>query len=125
MQALAPTGSVAGTEAVEKLCTGYFTFKPLGPTCVKGMTEPINVFEVTGLGPLRTRLQRAAGRGLTKFVDREREIEALKHAAELARQGHGQNRRTYLSDLWLYPIRGITHIGCGWYRYAFSQLAKS
>jgi len=39
---------------------------------------------------LRTRLQRAAGRGLTKFVGREREIEALKHAAELARQGHGQ-----------------------------------
>jgi predicted ATPase len=45
---------------------------------------------VTGLGPLRTRLQRAAGRGLTRFVGREREMDALKHAAELARQGHGQ-----------------------------------
>jgi tetratricopeptide (TPR) repeat protein len=45
---------------------------------------------VTGLGPLRTRLQRAAGRGLTKFVGREREIDALKHAAELAKEGRGQ-----------------------------------
>ena len=45
---------------------------------------------MTGLGPLRTRLQRAAGRGLTKFVGREREIEAPEHAAEQARSGHGQ-----------------------------------
>ncbi|MBV8359954.1 MAG: AAA family ATPase, partial [Deltaproteobacteria bacterium] len=32
----------------------------------------------------------AARRGLTRFVGREREMEALKHAAELARTGHGQ-----------------------------------
>jgi tetratricopeptide (TPR) repeat protein len=57
---------------------------------MKGLSEPVNVYEVTGLGPLRTRLQRAIGRGLTKFVGREREMEALKHAAELARQGRGQ-----------------------------------
>jgi AAA ATPase domain len=35
-------------------------------------------------------LQRAVGRGLTKFVGREREMEALKHAAEQARAGRGQ-----------------------------------
>jgi class 3 adenylate cyclase/tetratricopeptide (TPR) repeat protein len=90
MQTLAPTGSIAVTEATEKLCAGYFTFKGLGPTRVKGVTEPINVFEATGLGPLRSRLQRSAGRGLTKFVGREREMESLKHAGELATQGHGQ-----------------------------------
>ena len=71
-------------------CEGYFMLKPLGPTRVKGVSEPVNVYEVTGLGPLRTRLQRSAGRGLTKFVGREREMEALKHAAEQARSGHGQ-----------------------------------
>jgi class 3 adenylate cyclase/tetratricopeptide (TPR) repeat protein len=90
MQTLAPTGSIAVTGATEKLCAGYFAFKPLGPTRVKGVSEPVQVFEVIGLGPLRTRLQRAAGRGLTKFVGREREIEALRHAASMARDGHGQ-----------------------------------
>src|SRR5216683_859736 len=90
MQVLAPIGSIAATEQVRKLCEGYFLFNGLGPTKVKGVSEPVNVYEVTGLGPLRTRLQRSAGRGLTKFVGREREMEALKHAAELARQGHGQ-----------------------------------
>jgi predicted ATPase/class 3 adenylate cyclase len=90
MQALAPVGSIAATETVRKLCEGYFLFKSLGPTKVKGVSEPLAVYEVTGLGPLRTRLQRAAARGYTKFVGREREMDAMKHAAELAKTGHGQ-----------------------------------
>jgi class 3 adenylate cyclase len=90
MQVLAPIGSIAATEQVRKLCEGYFLFNGLGPTKVKGVSEPVNVYEVTGLGPLRTRLQRAVGRGLTKFVGREREMEALRHAAEQVKSGHGQ-----------------------------------
>jgi class 3 adenylate cyclase len=31
MQALAPVGSIAVTETTERLCAGYFSFKPLGP----------------------------------------------------------------------------------------------
>ena len=45
---------------------------------------------MTGLGPLRTRLQRSAGRGFTKFVGRKREMDAMKAAAEQAKAGHGQ-----------------------------------
>lgn len=90
MQALAPVGSIAATDVTRKLGEGYFTFKSLGPTVVKGVSEPVEVFEVTGLGPLRTRLQRSASRGLTKFVGREREMDALKRGLELAKAGHGQ-----------------------------------
>jgi class 3 adenylate cyclase/predicted ATPase len=90
MQALAPVGSIAATDQVRKLCEGYFVFKSLGPTRVKGVSEPVTVYEVTGLGPLRTRLQRAAARGYTKFVGRRREMDAIKAAAERAKGGHGQ-----------------------------------
>jgi predicted ATPase/class 3 adenylate cyclase len=90
MQALAPSGSIAVTDATRKLCEGYFTFKSLGPTRVKGVTEPVAVFEVTGLGPLRTRFEAAAQRGLTKFVGREAEFAQMKRALDLARSGHGQ-----------------------------------
>src|SRR6266478_5690440 len=75
MQAIAPTGSIAITEHTRPLVEGYFQLKSRGPSRIKGLAEPINVYEVTGLGPLRTRLQRAAGRGLTKFVGRQREME--------------------------------------------------
>ena len=90
MQALAPTGSIAISEQTRKFVEGYFELKPLGPTRVKGVSEPVNVYEVTGLGPLRTRLQRAAGRGLTKFVGREREMEAIEARRRAGQAGHGQ-----------------------------------
>src|SRR5712691_9136121 len=90
MQAIAPTGSIAITEHTRRLVEGYFQLKSRGPSRIKGLVEPINVYEVTGLGPLRTRLQRAATRGLTKFVGRDREIDALKHALEQAQAGRGQ-----------------------------------
>jgi class 3 adenylate cyclase len=90
MQTAAPVGSIAVSEATRRLCEGYFILKLLGATKVKGVSEPVNIYEVTGRGPLRTRLQRSAGRGLTKFVGREREMEALKHAAEQAKSGRGQ-----------------------------------
>jgi len=50
MQALAPTGSIAISEQTRKLVEGYFALKPLGPTKVKGVSEPVNVYEVNGLG---------------------------------------------------------------------------
>ena len=90
MQVLAPTGSIAISENTRKLVEGYFALKALGPTRVKGVSEPVNVYEVTGVGPLRTRLQRSAGRGLSKFVGRQAEMDALKRAAEQARAGRGQ-----------------------------------
>jgi class 3 adenylate cyclase len=90
MQAISTTGSIAITEHTRRLVEGYFELKSRGPTRVKGLTEPINLYEVTGLGPWRTRLQLAAARALTKFVRRQREMEALRHAAEQARAGRGQ-----------------------------------
>ncbi len=90
LQALAPIGSIAISGAMQKLVDGYFGLKSLGPTKIKGVTETVNVYEVTGLGPLRTKLQRAAIRGYTKFVGRDREMQATSSAAEQAKQGHGQ-----------------------------------
>jgi tetratricopeptide (TPR) repeat protein len=90
MQTLADPGATVISESTRRLVEGYFALKPLGASRVKGIAEPVNVYEVTGLGPLRTRLQRSAGRGLTKFVGRQREMDAMKAAAEQAKTGHGQ-----------------------------------
>jgi len=90
LEALAHAGSVVVSESTRKLVEGYFALEPLGASRAKGIAEPIQLYEVTGLGPLRTRLQRSAGRGLTKFVGRQHEIEAIKRAASRARAGRGQ-----------------------------------
>jgi hypothetical protein len=77
MQTAAPAGSIAASEATQRLCEGYFEFRALGPTAVKGLNAPVEVYEVVRDGPLRTHFQLAARRGLTKFVGREREMAAM------------------------------------------------
>jgi class 3 adenylate cyclase len=90
LQALAPIGSIAVSEGTRKLCEGYFELRALGPTSVRGISEAINVYEVTGLGTLRTHFELSARRGLTKFVGRERELGQMKHSLEAAIAGHAQ-----------------------------------
>jgi predicted ATPase/class 3 adenylate cyclase len=90
MQTAAPPGSIAASEATQRLCEGYFEFRALGPTAVKGLNAPVEVYQVVRAGPLRTHFQLAARRGLTKFVGREREMAAMAGVLEQARAGHGQ-----------------------------------
>ncbi|CAG2152465.1 hypothetical protein LMG31506_04623 [Cupriavidus yeoncheonensis] len=90
MEGVATPASILISESTHKLTEGYFEFKPLGTTHVKGVREPLAVYEVLGLGALRTRLQVAAHRGLARFVGRHAELEQLHAALELARAGNGQ-----------------------------------
>ncbi len=90
MESLATPGSIIVSTFTQKLTEGYFDFKPLGPTQIKGFTEPIHIFEVAGIGLLRTKLQVAARRGLVRFVGRQSEMEQLQRALASARAGHGQ-----------------------------------
>ena len=90
MQTAAPTGSIAASEATQRLCEGYFEFRALGPTAVKGLAAPVEVYEVMRAKPLKTHFQLAAQRGLTRFVGRERELAAIAGALEQAKAAHGQ-----------------------------------
>jgi class 3 adenylate cyclase/predicted ATPase len=90
MEQLATPGTIRLTAETLVLAEGYVQVKPLGLIPVKGLGDPIEAFELTGAGPLRTRLQRSAARGLTRFVGREGEVEELRRAAEQARAGRGQ-----------------------------------
>ena len=90
MEQMAKPGSVLTTADTLQLAEGYVAMKPLGPVPVKGLADPVQVYEVTGAGAARTRLQVAAGRGLTRFVGRELELEQLRRAQQLAGHGRGQ-----------------------------------
>src|SRR5262245_22621378 len=90
LEGLAPGGSIVVSEQTYRLTAGYFEFKPLGAARIKGVSEPVPIYEVLGIGPLRTRLQVAARRGLTRFVGRQVEQEQLRRAFAHATAGHGQ-----------------------------------
>jgi predicted ATPase/class 3 adenylate cyclase len=90
LQSLATPGSTVISDSTRRFVEGFFRLKDLGKTAVKGVSEPVQLFEVTGLGPLRTRLQAAARRGLTRFIGRDTEMAQMRRVLELAREGHGQ-----------------------------------
>src|SRR2546422_587428 len=90
MEQLADPGAIVITPETLALAEGYVEVKSLGPVPVKGLAESVEVYEVTGAGPARTRLQAAAGRGLTRFVGRDAELEQLRQAQQLAGSGRGQ-----------------------------------
>src|SRR3990170_4778220 len=90
MEQLASPGSMLMTPATVGLAEGYVEVKSLGPVPVKGLVEPVDVYELWGAGPVRSRLHAAAARGLTKFVGRTQELEQLAQGFERARAGHGQ-----------------------------------
>src|SRR4029453_6751623 len=83
-------GTALLTADTLRLVEGYVEVKPLGPVPVKGLQEPIEVYELLRAGEVRSRLQAAVARGLTRFVGREAELEHLRQALALARAGQGQ-----------------------------------
>jgi class 3 adenylate cyclase/tetratricopeptide (TPR) repeat protein len=90
MEQMAVPGSILISPDTQALAEGYVQVKPLGPSKVKGLALPLEVFEVTGASKVRTRLDAAAARGLTRFVGRDTELVELGQALERARSGHGQ-----------------------------------
>jgi ABC-type thiamine transport system ATPase subunit len=90
MEQLAPPGSIRLTADTLRLSEGFLQVIPLGLIAVKGLAEPVAVWEWVGVTSLRRRLQAAVARGLSPFVGRQPEIEALQQA--LARAGAGQGQ---------------------------------
>jgi len=90
MEQLATPGSIRLTASTLGLVEGLVRVTALGPIPIKGLVEPMAVFELTGATTLRRRLQAAVVRGLTRFVGRQHELDALRQALAQAQAGHGQ-----------------------------------
>ena len=90
MEQHAQPGSICLTRNTMRLAHAYITVKPLGPTLVKGLSKPVDIFSLTGKKGARTRLQAAHQSGLTPFVGRQRELEILDECFRQAQTGQGQ-----------------------------------
>jgi len=89
MEQMATPGSILITASTLNVAEGYVEVNPLGPLPIKGLGAPVEVYELTGPGPARSRLHAAAARGLTPFVGRKGELDELRLALERAEAGHG------------------------------------
>src|SRR5713101_4117970 len=90
MEQLATPGTIRLAAATLRRVEGLLQVTSLGPVPVKGLAEPVEVFELVGATALRRRLEVAVARGLSPFVGRQPEVEALQQA--LGRGGAGQGQ---------------------------------
>jgi len=90
MEQAAMPGSILLTRQTLRLAEGYVQVRALGKLQVKGLGEPVDAFELVGAEAVRTRLQAAATRGLTRFIGRDLELERLQQAWAKAGSGQGQ-----------------------------------
>src|SRR5438874_10197814 len=67
MEQLATPGTIRVPAATLRLVEGQVRVTALGPMPVKGLAEPVDVFELAGATPVRRRLQAAVARGLTRL----------------------------------------------------------
>ena len=90
MEQLAAPGSIRITGHTVELAEGQVAVKPLGPVPIKGLGEPVEVYELVGTGTGRRRLRTTERRGLSRFVGRGAELEQLRGALDKAARGQGQ-----------------------------------
>jgi class 3 adenylate cyclase/tetratricopeptide (TPR) repeat protein len=90
MEQMAQPGTILLTPETLALAEGFVQVTSRGSVPVKGLAAPIEIFELAGASPVRSRLHAAASRGLTRFVGRDAEIDLLRQALGRAGEGHGQ-----------------------------------
>ncbi|MEO7327434.1 MAG: adenylate/guanylate cyclase domain-containing protein, partial [Minicystis sp.] len=90
MEQIAEPGKVYLTAHTAGQVQGYFTLSDLGAMEIKGVQGAMHVYELQGLGQMRTRLDVSRSRGFSRFVGRGDEMRVLETALARAREGHAQ-----------------------------------
>ena len=90
MEQLATPGSIRLTAATLRLVEGLVQVNALGQFPVKGLTEPVEVFELIGASAIRGACRPVQRGGSPALWDGSRSWQRLQQALEQAGAGHGQ-----------------------------------
>ncbi len=90
VQATAETNSVVISAATYRLIQGFFDCKPLGARSLKGVSHPLELYQVLHESAARTRLDVQTIAGLIPLVGRKQELALLLEGWERAKDGGGQ-----------------------------------
>jgi class 3 adenylate cyclase/tetratricopeptide (TPR) repeat protein len=90
LERMALPGTILLSRETLDMAEGFVETRALGPMMVRGIPQPVEVYELLAANSVRTRFQRAAARGFTQFIGRSSERETLRRAAQEARRGQGR-----------------------------------
>jgi class 3 adenylate cyclase/tetratricopeptide (TPR) repeat protein len=90
LEGLAPHNGLVISPKTLKLVQGWVEFKSIGEHKLKGISDPMEVFQVLGESGAKTRLEVAKSSGLTPLVGREQELKNLIKYWSQAKKKKGQ-----------------------------------
>src|SRR5499427_9429244 len=90
LQGIAAPNTVVLSAATVPLLGGFFTCQSLGTPSLKGLAQPLAVYQVLHESTARSRLEAAGRTGLTPLVGREQEIGLLRERWAQVKDGVGQ-----------------------------------
>jgi TOMM system kinase/cyclase fusion protein len=90
LQGLAAPNSVVMSAATLQLLGGFFTSQSLGTSVLKGLAQPVEVYQVLHERMARSRLEAAGRTSLTPLVGREPEVALLQERWAQVKDGLGQ-----------------------------------
>ncbi|MCP4622770.1 MAG: AAA family ATPase [bacterium] len=89
MEQLAESGCVYITEHTNRLIEGFFSVRDLGMSAVKGVSQPLGIYELEGIREFQSRLDISRKRGFSRFIGRNNEMAILESAFQRILDHHG------------------------------------
>jgi class 3 adenylate cyclase len=90
LQGRAAPNTLVVSSATYRLIQGYFACQDLGEHTLRGVAEPLTVYQILRESGATSRLDVAQPRGLTPLVGRESEVALLLERWDQAKAGQGQ-----------------------------------
>ena len=90
LEGLAPMNGMVISQQTLKLAQGCVKTRSQGKKSLKGIKEPMEVFQVLAESGAQTQLEDRRGRGLSPLIGRDQELQMLRSAWKLAKEGRGQ-----------------------------------
>ena len=90
LQGIAAPNTLVISAATLQLLGGFFACQSLGTSLLKGLAQPLEVYQVLYESMARSRLEAAGSTGLTPLVGREQEVALLRERWAQVKDGLGQ-----------------------------------
>jgi predicted ATPase/class 3 adenylate cyclase len=89
LQAVAEPERVVISQSTRRLTGGLFDYRDLGRVALKGLSDPMQAWQVLAASAVESRFEAQHGAALTPLVGREEELELLLRRWEQAKGGDG------------------------------------
>ncbi|MDA2921309.1 AAA family ATPase, partial [Desulfobacterota bacterium AH_259_B03_O07] len=90
LQGLAEPNTVVISKATHQLIEGLFICKSPGSQTIKGISQPMQVYQVLQESGVQSRFEVALSKGLTPLVGRVQEVDLLLERWDRVKEGEGQ-----------------------------------